>query len=191
MGCASLGRQWWHGEGMRRPKRVMVERRGDAPAKNGQWWCGKGMRQPNGATPNWWVGGECSGKRRDRNRRRMRWSSETTPNRWRLGGECSSQMEQHQISGGSAGNALAKRNNTKSVDRRQMRRRNGTTPNWWIGGEYAGQTEQHQIGGSAANATANERECGAVMRCAGRTATPNWWVGGECAGETEENVARR
>ena len=35
MGCASLGRQWWNGEGMRWPKRAMVERRGDAPAKNG------------------------------------------------------------------------------------------------------------------------------------------------------------
>ena len=35
MGCASLSRQWWHGEGMRRPKRAMVARRGDAPAKNG------------------------------------------------------------------------------------------------------------------------------------------------------------
>ena len=134
MGCASLGRQWWPGKGMRRPKRAMVERRGDAPEKNGQWWCGEGMRQPNGATPNWWVGGECAGKRRDRNRRRMGWSSETTPNRWRLGGECASQMEQHQISGGSAGNALAKRNKTKLVDWRQMRRRNGTTPNRWIGG---------------------------------------------------------
>ena len=35
MGCASLGRQWWHSEGMRWPKRAMVERRGDALAKNG------------------------------------------------------------------------------------------------------------------------------------------------------------
>ena len=41
MGCASLGRQWWHGEGMRRPKRAMVVRRGDAPEKMGD-----GMRQP-------------------------------------------------------------------------------------------------------------------------------------------------
>jgi hypothetical protein len=107
-------------------------------------------------------------------------------------------MEQHQISGGSVGNALAKRNNTKSVDRRRMRRRNGTTPNRWIGGKYAGQTEQHQIGGTAANAPAkrkrmrrgdemrrpnsntksvgrrrmrrrNGRECGAAMGCASRT----------------------
>jgi len=37
MGCASLGRQWWHGEGMRRPKRAMVAWREDAPAKNGRW----------------------------------------------------------------------------------------------------------------------------------------------------------
>jgi hypothetical protein len=37
MGCASLGRQWWHGEEMHRPKRAMAARRGDAPAKNGQW----------------------------------------------------------------------------------------------------------------------------------------------------------
>ena len=145
------------------------------------------MRQPNGATPNRWFGGECAGKRRDRNWRGMRRSSETTPNWWRLGGECASQMEQHQISGSSAGNALAKWNNTKSVDPRQMRRRNGTTPIRWIGGEYAGQTEQHQIGGSAANAPANERECGVAMRCAGRTATPNRWAGGECAGETEQH----
>ena len=182
MGCASLGRQWWHSEGMRRPKRAMVARRGDAPAyvgnggaargcdgQNGQWWCGEGMRQPNGATPNRWVGGECAGKRRDQ-----------------IGGECAGecagQTEQHQIGGGSAGNAPAKRNNTKLVAaRRGMRRPNGTTPNQWrLGGECAGQTEQHQIGRSAANAPANEeivarqwdapagqRECGAAMRCAG------------------------
>jgi len=64
-----------------------------------------------------------------------------------------------------------------------MRRPNGATPNWWIGGQCAGQTEQHRIGGLAANAPANERECGAAMRCAGRTATPNRWIGGECAGK--------
>ena len=111
MGCASLGRQWWHGEGMRRqkerwwncegmrwPKRAMVAWRWDAPAyigndgaargcdgQNGQCWCGEGMRRPNGPTPN----------------------------RWRPGGKCASQTEQHQIGGGSAGNAPAKQNNTK------------------------------------------------------------------------------
>ena len=129
-----------------------------------------------------------------------------------IGGEWAGQVKQRQIGGGSAGNAPAKWNNTKSVDRRQMRRRNGTTPNRWIGGKYAGQTEQHQIGGMAANAPAkrkrmrrgdemrrpnsntksvgrrrmrrrNGRECGAAMRCAGRTATPNRWIGGECAGK--------
>jgi hypothetical protein len=51
MGCASLDRQWWRGEGMRRPK----------------------------------------------------WDN---TKRWRLGGECAGQMEQHQI-GGSAANAPA------------------------------------------------------------------------------------
>ncbi len=88
----------------------------------------------------------------------MRRPNETTPNRWRLGGECAGQTKQHQIGGGSAGNAPAKRNNTKSVAaRRGMRRPNGTTPNRWrLGGECAGQTEQHQIGGSAVNAPANE-----------------------------------
>jgi len=45
MGCASLGRRWWHGEGMRRQKMVMVARRGDAPAKNGDGH-GDRMRQP-------------------------------------------------------------------------------------------------------------------------------------------------
>ena len=195
MGCASLGRQWWHGEGMRRPKRAVVERRGDAPAKNGQWLCGEGMRQPNGATPNWWVGGECAGKRRDRNWRRMRWSSETTPNRWRLGGECASQMEQHQI-GGSAANAPAKRNNTKSVDRRRIRRPNGTTPNRWIGGECAGKRKRMRRGDEMRRPNSNTksvgrrrmrrrngRECGAAMRCAGRTAKPNRWIGSKCAGK--------
>jgi hypothetical protein len=125
-----------------------------------------------------------------------------------IGGECAGQVKQRQIGGGSAGNAPAKWNNTKSVAARWgMRWPNGTTPNRWIGGECAGETEQHQIGGSAANTPAkrnntksverrrmrrpNERECGAAMRCAGRTATPNRWVGGECAGETEENAARR
>jgi hypothetical protein len=66
-------------------------------------------------------------------------------------------MKQHQIGGGSAGNAPAKWTNTKSVvARRGMRRPNGTTPNLWrFGGECAGQTEQHQIGGgSAGNAPA-------------------------------------
>ena len=123
MGCASLGRQWWYGEGMRQPKRVMAEWRGDVPAKNGQWWCGEGMRQPNGATLNRWVGGEWAGKQRDQNWRGMCWSSinnaksvaawrgmrqpnGTIPNRWRLGGECAGQMEQHQI-GGLAANAPA------------------------------------------------------------------------------------
>jgi hypothetical protein len=70
---------------------------------------------------------------------------------------CAGQMDQHQIGGGPAGNAPAKRNNTKSVAaRRGMRRPNGTTPNLWrFGGECAGQTEQHQIGGgSAGNAPA-------------------------------------
>jgi hypothetical protein len=41
-------------------------------------------------------------------------------------------MKQHQIGGGSAGNAPAKWTNTKSVvARRGMRRPNGTTPNLW------------------------------------------------------------
>jgi hypothetical protein len=92
----------------------MVVRQWDAPAKkwamgcaslDRQWWRSEGMSQPNGATPNRWVGSECAGKRRDQ-----------------IGGECAGQTEQHQISGGSAGNAPAKRNNTKSVDRRRMRR---------------------------------------------------------------------
>jgi hypothetical protein len=51
MGCASLCRQWWRGEGMRRPKWAMVVRRGDAPAK---WSNTKSV-----------GGGECAGKRRD------------------------------------------------------------------------------------------------------------------------------
>ena len=111
------------------------------------------------------------------------------------------------------GDAPAKRSNTKSVGWRQMRRQtkrpnrrgmrrpNETTPNRWrLGGGCAGQTEQHQIGGgSAGNAPAkrnstksadrrrmrrpNERECGAAMRCTGRTATPNRWIGDKCAGK--------
>jgi hypothetical protein len=81
----------------------MVVRQGDAQAKkwvmgcaslDRQWWRSEGMRQPNEATPNRWV--ECAGKQRDQ-----------------IGGECAGQMEQHQIGGGSAGNAPAKRNNTK------------------------------------------------------------------------------
>jgi len=54
------------------------------------------------------------------NRRGMRRPSEITPNQWHLGGECAGQTEQHQI-GGSAANAPAKRNNSKSVDWQQMR----------------------------------------------------------------------
>ena len=120
----------------------MVVRRGDAPAKkwalgyaslDRQWWHSEGMRQPNGATPNRWVGGKCAGKQRDQ-----------------IGGECAGQMKQHQIGGGSAGNAPAKRNSTKSADRRRMRRPNErecgaamrcagltATPNRWIGDKCA------------------------------------------------------
>jgi hypothetical protein len=47
-GCASLGRQWWHGEGMRRPKRAMVARRWDAPAYIGNGGAARGMRRPKG-----------------------------------------------------------------------------------------------------------------------------------------------
>ena len=128
MGCASLYRQWWRGEGMRRPKWAMVVRRGDAPAK--------------------WSNTKSVGWRRMRrqtkrpNQQGMRRPSEKMPNRWRLGGECARQMKQHQIGGGSAGNAPAKWTNTKSVDRRRMRR----------------QTNRLQ-----------RRDCGAAMRCAGRT----------------------
>jgi hypothetical protein len=113
-------------------KRAMVVRRGDAPAKkwalgyaslDRQWWHSEGMRQPNGATPNRWVGGECAGKRRDQ-----------------IVGECAGQLKQHQIGGGLAGDAPAKRFNTKSVAARR-----------------AGQTKQHQIGGSAANAPAKQK----------------------------------
>ena len=102
----------------------MVARRGDAPAKwintklvgwrrmrrqmkRPKW---QGTRRPNGTTPNWSA------------RWGMRRPNETTPNRWRLGGECAGQMEEHQIGGGSAGNAPAKWNNTNSVARRRMRR---------------------------------------------------------------------
>ena len=140
MGCASLDRQRWRSEGMRRPKWAMVVRRGDAPAK---WSNTKSVS---------WQRMRRQTKRP--NRRGMRRPSEKMPNRWRLGGECARQMkqhqigggsagnvpaktEQHQICGGSAGNAPAKRNNTKSVAaRRGMRRPNGPTPNrWWLGGE--------------------------------------------------------
>ena len=120
MGCAGLDRQRWHGEGMRRPKRAITKSVG---WRQTRWQ----MKRPK--------------------RRGMRRPSVTTPNWWRLGGECA-----------------GKRNNTKSVDRRRMRR----------------QTKQHQIGGSAANAPANE-------------ATPNWWIGGECAGKRSntKSVDRR
>jgi hypothetical protein len=124
----------------------MVVRQLDAPAKkwamgcaslDRQWWRSEGMSQPNGATPNRWVGSECAGKRRDQ-----------------IGGECAGQTKQHQIGGGSAGNAPAKRSNTKSVAaRRGMRRPNGTTPNRWISGECAGK----------------RRDCGTTMGCTGRT----------------------
>jgi hypothetical protein len=103
----------------------------------------------------------------------MRRPSETTLNWWRLGEECAGQVKQRQIGGGSARNAPAneatpnrwiggecagKQSNTKSVDRRRMRR----------------QTKQHQIGGSAANAPAKE-------------ATPNWWIGGKCTGKRRDS----
>ena len=116
-------------------KIAMVMRQGDAPAKkwalgyaslDRQWWHSEGMRQPNGATTNRWVGGECAGKRRDQ-----------------IGGECAGQMKQHQIGGGSAGDAPAKRNNTKSVAaRRGMRRPNEIAPNRRISGECAGRTKE-------------------------------------------------
>ena len=139
----------------------MVARRGNAPAKKSdggaargcagkkwamgcasldrQRWRSKGMHQPNGATPNWWVGGECTGKRRDQ-----------------IGGECAGQMKQRQIGGGSAGNAPAKKwNNTKLARR-------------W-------------------NAPAGQRECGAAMRCAGRTKRPRH--GNGCIGRTRNGGA--
>ena len=47
-GCASLGRQWWHGKGMRRPKRAIVAWRWDAPAYIGNGGAARGMRQPKG-----------------------------------------------------------------------------------------------------------------------------------------------
>jgi hypothetical protein len=73
----------------------------------------------------------------------------------KIGGECAGQVKQSQIGGGSAGNAPAKWNNTKSVAARWgMRWPNGTTPNWWSGGECASETEQHQIGGLAVNTPA-------------------------------------
>jgi hypothetical protein len=127
----------------------------------------------------------CAGRSKRPNRQGMRRPSETKPNRWRLGNECA-----------------GKRSNTKSVDRRRMRR----------------QTKQHQIvGGSGANAPANKAtpnrrwirgECagkqsntksvdrqqmrrqkkqhqigGSGANAPAKEATPNWWIGGECAGK--------
>jgi hypothetical protein len=107
MGCASLDRQWWRGEGMRRPK----------------------------------------------------WDNTTSVAARR---ECAGQMEQHQI-GGSAANAPA---NEEIVARR------------W-------------------DAPAEQRECGAAMRFAGRTKrtrrsdgctgrTRNGGALMECAGQTNK-----
>ena len=182
MGCASLDRQRWRSEGMRRPKWAMVVRRGDAPAK---WSNTKsvGWRQMRRQMkrPNW---------------RGMCRPSETTPNRWRLGGECAGQMKQHQIGGGSVGNAPAKWNNTKLVAFRQgMRRPNITTPNWWrLSGECAGQMDEQQIGGgSAGNAPAKWNNTKSVafwrgMRRPTNRTTPNRWrLGGECAGQMDQH----
>ena len=136
------------------------------------------MRQPNGATPNRWVGGECANKQRDR-----------------IGWECAVQVKQRQIGGGSAGNAPAKRNNTKLVHRRRMRRPSRTTPNRWISGKCAGKRKRMWCGDEMRRPNsntksmdrrltpANEREWGAAMGCTGQTATPNRWIGGECAGK--------
>ena len=100
-------RQWWHGEGMQRPKRVMVARRGDAPAKNGDGGTARG----------------CAGEK-------WRWARQwDAPAYIGDGGAargCASQMDQHQIGGLAAnapaneetkmaGNAPAKWNNTKLV----------------------------------------------------------------------------
>jgi len=151
----------------------MVAWRGDAPAKKSdggtargcagqkaRWWHGEGIRRPKERSPNRWVGGERAGIRRDQS-----------------GGECAGQVTQRQIGGGSAGDAPAneatpnrwvggecagKQSNTKSVDRRRMRR----------------QKKQHQIGGSAANAPANK-------------ATPNRWIGGKCAGKRRHDDGMR
>ena len=219
MGCASLGRQW-HGEGMRRPKRVMVARRWDAPAYivNGgaamgcaslyrQWWRGEGMRWPKwamvvrrGDAPAKWSNTKSVGWRRMRRqtkrptRRGMRRPNETTPNRWRLGGECAGQMEQHQIGGGSAGNKPAKWNNTKSVAaQRGMRRPNGTTPNrWQLGGECASQMEQHQIGGgSAGNTSAKWNNTKSVDWRRMRQQTKRLWHDDGMHRLDKENAAQR
>ena len=142
----------------------MVAPQGDAPAKKSdggtargcagekwvmgctsldrQRWRSDGMRRPKwamvvrrGDAPAKWsntklVGWhECAGKRSDR-----------------IGGECAGQVKQCQISGGSVGNAPAKRNNIKLVDRRQMRRPNRTTPKWWIGGKCAGKQKRMRRG---------------------------------------------
>ena len=134
--------QWWCGEGMRRRKnghwdmpasrQAMVAQRGDAPAK----WS-------NTKSVGWW---RMRRQTKRQNRRGMR---------WRLGGGCAGQTEQHQIGGGSAGNAPAKRNSTKSADRRRMRRPNErecgaamrcagltATPNRWIGDKCAGKRKR-------------------------------------------------
>ena len=176
MGCASLDRQRWRSEGMRWPKWAMVVRRGDVPAKwsniKSVGW--RQMRRQR-KRPNW---------------QGMRWPSETMPNRWRLGGECTCQMDEHQIGGGLVGNAPAKWNNTKSVAFWQgMRRPNGTTPNQWrLGGECASQTEQHQICGvSAGNAPVKRNITKSVAARQGMRRpngpTQNWWIGGKCAGK--------
>ena len=115
-----------------------------------QWWHSEGMRQPNGATPNRWGGGECAGKRRDQ-----------------IGGECG---------GGSAGDAPAKRNNTKSVAaRRGMRRLNEITPNRQISGECAGQMKEDAVGDEMRRPSSKTKSVG--QRRMRR--------------QTKENVARR
>jgi len=160
MGCASLDRQRWCSEGMRWPKWAMVVRRGDALAK----WSNTKL-----------VGWRRMHRQMKRpNRRGMRRPSETTPNRWRLGGECAGQMKQHQIGGGLAGNAPAKWNNTKSVDRQRM--------HW--------QTNRcsEEIAVLQWDAPAGQRECGAAMRCAGRTKRP--WLGDGMHRPNKETAAR-
>jgi hypothetical protein len=65
-------------------------------------------------------------------------------------------MKQHQIGGGSAGNAPVKRNNTKSVVAWRGMHLFAKNGQWWCGEGMRQPNGATPIGGLAANAPANE-----------------------------------
>ncbi len=176
MGCADRDRRWRHGDGMRQPREAMVARRGNAPAKKSGGGTARGC-----AGEKMGNGGAARGCASQMEQHQIGGLAANAPanEETEIGGECAGQVKQRQIDDGSAGNAPAKWNNTKSVAaRRGMRWPNRTTPNWWIGGKCAGETEQHQIGGSAANTPAKRNNTKLVDRRRMRR-------------QTKENAARR